>query len=471
MGALDIVILFVYLAAMVGLGFYAKRRQKNVDDYFVAGRRMGPFTISCMWLAAWIGGAAIVGTSARIYEYGVTGIWYILAESIGFLLFGFFMARRVKQLGDRHNHLTYPDFIEQHYDNRTRAVATITTVLAYTAYTAGQFAASAAILEVLLGWSYGTALLLSGAIVILYTAVGGYLAVTYTDRVQVALVLLGIVAIGVPVAISHAGSWGDMRAALPASFYDLGAQGWDRIAALVVSMVLSFFVAMDSFSRSFAARDAATARTGALLTIVLVLPIALAVAWLGLASAVLYPGRESGAGILTTFVLEAFPAGLKGLMVIGILSATMSVAAICVITASANYTRDIHQRYIQPGISRPAMLRLGTLASLGAGVLAMLMAWKMRDIIDILQLGFTINSAALFLPTIAAIYWPHVPPSAAFWSSSLSLATVIVWRIAADVGIGGVFHLDPLWPGLLVSTVVLLALTFTGSRGVARAGA
>ena len=182
----------------------------------------------------------------------------------------------------------------------------------------------------LLGWNYGTALLLSGAIVILYTAIGGYLAVTYTDRVQVALVLLGIVAIGVPVAISHAGSWGDMRAALPASFYDLGAQGWDRIAALVVSMVLSFFVAMDSFSRSFAARDAATARNGALLTIVLVLPIALAVAWLGLASAVLYPGRESGAGILTTFVLEAFPAGLKGLMVIGILSAIMSVAAICV---------------------------------------------------------------------------------------------------------------------------------------------
>ncbi len=55
-----------------------------------------------------------------------------------------------------------------------------------------------------------------------------------------------------------------MQAALPASYYDLGAQGWDRIAALVVSLVLSFFVAMDSFSRSFAARDAAAARNGAL---------------------------------------------------------------------------------------------------------------------------------------------------------------------------------------------------------------
>jgi SSS family solute:Na+ symporter len=287
MGTLDIVILFAYLALMVGLGFYAQRRKQNVEDYFVAGRRRGPATIACLWIAAWIGGASVVGTSARVYELGVTGVWYILAIAIGCLLFGLFFASRVKRLGDRHQHLTYPDFIEQHYDNRTRMVATITTVLAYTAYTAGQFAAAAAMLQVLLGWDYNASLLLAAAVVILYTAIGGYLAVTYTDWVQVALVLLGIVLIGVPVAISKAGGWADLQAALPASYYDLGAQGWDRAAALVVSLVLSFFVAMDSFSRSFAARDAAAARNGALFAIVLILPIALAVTWLGLASAVL----------------------------------------------------------------------------------------------------------------------------------------------------------------------------------------
>lgn len=469
MGVIDTSILFGYLALMVGLGLYAQRRKQDVEDYFVAGRRVGPFTIAALWVAAWIGGAAVVGTSTRVYEFGVTGVWYILAQAIGLLLFGLTMARRVKQLGDRHQHLTYPDFIEQHYDSRTRVVATITTVLAYTAYTAGQFAAAAAILQALLGWDYGTSLLLSGAIVILYTALGGYLAVTYTDRVQVALVLLGIVAVGVPVAISQAGSWADMRAALPASYYDLGAQGWDKIAALVVSMVLSFFVAMDSFSRSFAARDAAAARNGAWFAIVLILPIAVAVAWLGLACAVLYPDHAAAGGILATFVLESFPVGLKGLMVIGILSAIMSVASICVLTASANYTRDIHQRYIQRDIADTAMLKLGTLASLGAGLLALLMAWNMRDIIDILQLGFTINSAALFLPTIAAVYWNHVPAGAAFWSSSTSLATVIGWRIAADAGLGGPFSIDPLWPGLLVSAALLLVLTVFGSRRAARA--
>jgi SSS family solute:Na+ symporter len=471
MGAVDITILVAYLALIVGMGFYAQRRQKGVEDYFVAGRRVGSATIACLWVAAWIGGASVVGTSARVYEFGVTGIWYILAIAIGCLLFGLTMAARVKQLGDRHQHLTYPDFIEQHYDNRMRLVATVSTVLAYTAYTAGQFAAGATMLQVLLGWEYGHALLLSGAIVILYTALGGYLAVAYTDRLQVALVLIGIVAVGVPVAISRAGSWADMQAALPASFYDLGAQGWDRVAALVVSLVLSFFVAMDSFSRSFAARDAAAARNGALLAVAIILPIALAVAWLGLASAVLFPHRDVSAGILTIFVLEAFPAGLKGLMVIGILSALMSVASICVLTASANYARDIHQRYFNPDIEHAAMLKVGTLASVGAGALAMLLAWKMRDIVAILQLGFTVNSAALFLPTIAAIYWDRVPAGAAFWSSSLSLTAVIVWRVAADAGAGGVFAIDPLWPGLLVSAVVLLAMLAAGPKRAAEAPA
>jgi solute:Na+ symporter, SSS family len=228
---------------------------------------------------------------------------------------------------------------------------------------------------------------------------------------------------------------------------------------------------MDSFSRSFAARDAAAARRGALLAPVLMLPIALAVAWLGLAAAVLYPDPASSASILATFVLDRFPVGLKGLMVIGILSAVMSVASISVLTASANYARDIHQRYLRPDLPPSAMLRIGTLASLGAGGLGLLLAWKMRDIIDILQFGFTLNSAGLFLPTIAALWTDRIPASAAFWSTSASLATVIAWRVAADAGAGGIFAIDPLWPGLLVSALLLGVLTAMHPRGAARTSA
>ena len=440
---------------MLGLGVYANRRQCDIQDYYVAGRRMGSFTIACLWLAGWVGGAAVVGSTARSFEYGVTGVWYMASMALGCFLFGLFMAMRVKRLGDEHNHLTYADFIEQRFDPRTRVVATVTTLLAYVAYSAGQLVAAAAILQVLLGWDYHLALMLASGIVIVYTATGGYLAVTYTDWVQFVLLVLGLVAIGWPIAVAEAGNWQDLQHALPAGHFDPGAQGWGAVAALLVSIVLSFFVAADSYSRCFAARDGRAARNGALLAVGLMVPLAIASVWLGLAAAVLFPDAESSNGILSTFVMQTFPVGLKGLMMVAVLAAVMSSADICILTASANYTRDIHQRFVQPGIRPRAMLRLGMLSSAGVGLVATFMAWKMQDIIAILQLGFTINAAALFLPTLAALHWDAIGPRSAFWSICAALATVIAWRAGGSLGLGGPFVVDPLWPGLAVSAAVL----------------
>lgn len=453
MTPLDTSIIFGYLAMLIALGLYANRKQKSVEDYFLAGKRQGTFSIATLWMASWIGGAAVIGTSARAYQTGISASWYVLAQAIGLLLFGLFFAARVKQLGDKHNHLTYPDFIAQRFDNRTQVVATITTALAFIAFAAGQLVAAASIIQVLLGWSYTQTLLLASGIVVVYTATGGYLAVTYTDWVQFFLLLLGVLFIGMPVAIHHAGGLAELSNALPDSYFDFGAWGWSTILALVVSMGMSFFVAMDSFTRCFAAKSIKASRNGALLAVLFVLPIAVASTWLGMSSAVLFPGVENGNDILSTFVIELFPVGLKGLVLVGILAAVMSTADICILTSSANVTRDVYHRYFKPDMGHHQMLRLGMLASGGVGLLAMLMAWKMQDIIDILLFGFTINGAALFLPTMVAMYSKRPDPGAAFWSIALSLPTVVGWKIAAEMGFEGILAIEPLWPGLVVSFV------------------
>ncbi len=458
MTLLDTNIIFIYMGLMVVIGLYACYRQKNVEDYYVAGRRLGPFSIACLWLASWVGGASIVGSSSRAYEMGVTAIWYVLAIAIGCLLFGLFAAGRIKKLGDEHEHLTYPDFIEQRFDSRTRIVATLTTSAAMIAYAAGQLVAMGSILHVLLGWDYSHALLLASAIVITYTATGGFLAVTYTDWAQFILLLVGIVFIGLPIAISEAGSFAELSRVLPAGHFDLGASGWAGIIALVISIVLSFFVAMDSFTRCFAARDATASRRGVLWAVVFLLPIAVAATWLGLASAALFPAVESSNDILTTFVVELFPVGIKGLVLVGILAAVMSSADICILTASANLTRDAYQRYLNPDVGKKKMMRISMMSSVVAGLLATLMAWKMQDIIDVLLLGFTINSAALFVPTMMALFWKGTYAKAAFWSIALSLPTVIVWKIAASFGVKGIFAIEPLWPGLIVSLVTIAVM-------------
>jgi SSS family solute:Na+ symporter len=229
-------------------------------------------------------------------------------------------------------------------------------------------------------------------------------------------------------------------------------------------MGMSFFVAMDSFTRCFAAKNSKAARNGALLAVLFILPIAIASAWLGMASAVLFPDVQNSNDILTTFVVELFPTGLKGLVLVGILAAVMSTADICILTASANITRDVYHRYINPEMSHQRMLRLGMVASAGVGLLAMMMAWKMQDIIGILLLGFTINSAGLFLPTLVAMYAKRTNSSAAFWSILLSLITVIGWKLAAQAELGEMFLLEPVWPGLAVSTISYAAIHFSTRR-------
>ncbi len=462
LSTLDTGIIFAYLALMIAIGLYASRGQDSVQDFFVAGGKLGTFSIACLWLASWVGGAAIVGGVAKTYEFGISGGWYIACMAIGCLLFGLFFAARVKRWGDEHQLLTYPDFIETRYDSRTRIVATVTTIMAFTGYAAGQLAAAGAILSTLLGWDYSTSLLLASSIIVVYTATGGFLAVTYTDWVQFSLLFMGVVIVGIPIAIASGGTWEALTTQLPIGHLDPTNWSVPIMLAMGVSMPLSFFVAMDSYTRMFAARNEAVAKRGTLLAALFLLPLAVGAVWLGLTATLLYPGSGGDSDILSRLVMDIFPVGLKGLMLVGILAALMSTADICILTAAANGSRDIYQRYVRPDVAPKKLFRISMVLAAIVGVASALMAWQMQDVVGILLVAFTINAAALFVPTIAMVSPRKVDTGAAFWSITLALATVIGWYAASAMQLAPVFAIDPLWPGLAVSFAV-----FTGVSAAA----
>lgn len=459
LGPIDTGIIFAYLALMVAIGVYASRRQSSVEDFFLAGGKLGSTSIACLWLASWVGGAAIVGGVAKTHEFGISGGWYIGCMAIGCVLFGLFFAVRLKRLGDKHQLLTYPDFIETRYDSRTRIVATVTTIIAYIGYSAGQLAAAGAVLSTLLGWDYSTSLLLACAIIVVYTAMGGFLAVTYTDWVQIALLFIGVVIVGIPIAISNGGTLEAFTTQLPTGHFNPTGWGVPTMLALFVSISMSFFVAMDGYTRMFAAKNVTVARRGTLLAALILLPLTIGATWLGLTAAVLYPGAESSGDILSLLVLDIFPVGFKGLMLVGILAALMSTADICILTAAANGSRDIYQRFMNPDVSPKKLFRLSMYLAGIIGVASGLMAWQMQDIIGILLLAFTVNAAALFVPTIAMVTLKKVNTNAAFWSIALALTTVVAWYGASGMDVAPVFQIDPLWPGLIVSISVFVLIT------------
>ena len=457
--SLDTTIIFGYLALMIAIGLYASRKQDSIEDFFVAGGKLGAFSIACLWLASWVGGATIVGGAAKVYEFGISGGWYITCMAIGCLLFGLFFAVRVKRMGIKHQLLTYPDFIETRYDSRTRIVATITTIIAFISFAAGQLAAAGAVLSSLLGWDYSSALLLASVIIVIYTATGGFLAIAYTDYVQFTLLFVGVVVVGIPIAIANGGTFETLTTQLPSGHFEPTAWGIPTMLALAVSLPMSFFVAMDNFTRTFAAKDEASAKRGTLLAAFFLLPLAVGTIWLGLTAALLYPGVENSADILSTLVMDIFPPGLKGLLLVGILAALMSTADICILTAAANGSRDIYQRYVNPEVSPKKLFQISITLAAIVGVAAGLMAWQLQDVVEILLIAFTINAASLFIPTIAMVTMKNVNTTAAFWSITLALIIVIAWYVAAAMNLGPIFSVDPVWPGLLMSGVSFAAIS------------
>lgn len=461
MNTLDITLIIAYFIAMIALGLYAQKKQAGVDDYYLGGKSMGALRIGVLWMAGWIGGSSVVGTSANGYSMGITSVWYVVSIAVGCVVFAFVMAEPIKRMNNVLNNITFPELIVSRYDEKNGVMTSITTILAMIGYTAAQFVSGAAILNVLTGWELWLCYLIAAVVITFYVSMGGLLAVTYTDIVQMILLLGGVVLLGVPVTAKHVSAAGLSLSSLPAGYFDLGSWGWGTILAFGISTVMSFFTSMDSYTRCIAAKDTTSAKRGTLYAAVSVLFIAGASAYLGMAGKLLLPDLDAANNVIPSLVIRVFPHGLKGLILIGVLSAIMSTADISVLTGSASLTKDIYQKYLNPKATEKKLVRIGLLCSLGIGVIGAFFGWYNQNIMNILMITFTINSAGLFLPTICGFFWKKACSAGAFVSMISATVIAIVWYVGAQVSDAALFQIDALWPAFGVSAVLFLCICLT----------
>lgn len=461
MNKLDIAIILAYFASMIFLGLYSSKKQKGVDDYYVGGRAMGALKIGALWMAGWIGGSSVIGTSSNAYSLGITAIWYVAAIAGGCIVFAFTMSAPIKRISTKLNNITLPELITNRYDRKSGIMCSITTILAMVGYTAAQFVAGGSILNVLTGWDLRICYAVAAAVIVFYVSTGGLLAVTYTDMVQMILLILGVVIIGVPVVGSLISGSGLSFSQLPESYFNLGSWGWGTIIALALSTVLSFFTSMDSYTRCIAAKDVKSARLGTIYAAIAVLVIAGASTYLGMAGKLLLPELESSNNVLAMLIVHVLPHGLKGLILVGILCAIMSTADISVLTASASLTKDIYQKYINKDVSEKQLMHIGFFCSVLVGVAGALFGWFNQDIMNLLLITFTINSAGLFLPCVCAFFWKKSCASASFVSMVSSTIIAVIWYIGGKVSSLPIFGIDAIWPAFGISALLYLIICFT----------
>lgn len=453
----DGIIIIAYFATMAVLGVVGYKKSKTSEDFYVAGKSLGTFSLAAMWMSSWIGGSSIVGTSTDAYNLGICGGWYVVILSVGCLLFGLTFSKKASSIGQKLQTITYPAFISQRYDRRSGMIVVICCFLANLAFLASQLVAMGSMLTTITGWNVSTCFIVSTVITVLYSAIGGLMAITYTTWIQFILIIFGTVIIGIPLSSKAIGGF-DQVLTLPPEWFDLGRAGWGTTLALAVSSIFSFFTSMDSYTRCFAAKDETASKRGTLWAALAILFIALGATFMGMSARVLMPELPAGSSAYAALVSRYFPAGISGLVLVGVFAAIMSTGVVCINVCSANITMDIYRDYIKPGASEKTLRYMGIISSLLIGIFGAALAWWKYNVISLLMLAFTFQSASLFFPTVLGMFWRKPTANASFYSMLISFVVVLIWLVGNNAGWGSVFSLDAVWPGLFSSALVYMIM-------------
>ncbi|MCL4440331.1 MAG: sodium:solute symporter family protein [Firmicutes bacterium] len=456
---LFLVIMVVYFVAMVAIGLLSRGIARGADNFFVAGRKQSTFFVAGSLVATIIGGSATIGLAGLGFTRGLTGIWWLLVGSIGLVVLGLFLVKKVREFGL----YTLPELVEKQYGSRVALAASILIVVAWLGVVAGQILAAGKIFSVMGIGSPALWMIIFTAVFVFYVIVGGQYAVIGTDVVQAIIIYVGIFA-GLPALFVAVGGWNGLSSSLaPAKFaFPLSSSfsGLDLVSYLLL-VGLTYVVGPDMYSRVFCARDVKTARKSVFWTAALIAPLALAITLFGMGAVVLFPkiAPEQAFPMVITGVL---PPILGGLVLAALVAAVMSSADTCLLSASTILSVDIIGR-LKPSLSQEKIVYISRWAVLVLGIASLALALFLKGVISALLFAYTIYTSGVILPVLAGFYKDRlkVTPLAALVAIIGGGLTALVSKTL------GIKYLD--LGGLFISALLLFTVSLIENRMRSRA--
>ncbi|MDR9373777.1 MAG: sodium:solute symporter family protein [Schleiferiaceae bacterium] len=452
----DLSIFIVYLLAMLGVGLYFLRRNKDIDDYYVGGRGMSSWHIGLSVVATDVGGGFSIGLGGLGFAMGISGSWMLFTGLLGAWLAGTFLIPKVFKLLGQHKMYTFPEIFGHLFNPQVALVAGIVSAIGYMGFTSAQILAGAKLATATFpSMDLNTAIWVMGITAVVYTVFGGLKAVIYTDTVQWALLMGGLVFIGIPLAYLEVGGYAAIRDTVEPSFLALTNIAPVKLLNWAVTIIPIWFVGMTLYQRIYACRDEKTARKAWFLAGLFEYPVmAFMGVLLGLFARVALDqgmfasmGYTSLAGMdaemgLPVLLRTILPVGLMGLMMSAYFSAIMSTADSCLMAASGNLVTDIAARFFP--IPKEVLLRYSQVATFVTGALALTLATFMTQVLDLMLLSYSFMVSGLLVPLLAAFFFKKKDARAALVAMLVGGGTTLVLEIGKiGLDLGMPLGLDP----------------------------
>ena len=437
MSYLDLGIFVAYMLAMLGVGYFYMKKNSGQEDYYVGGRNIGHWHIGLSVVATDVGGGFSIGLGGLGFVMGMSGSWMLFTGLLGAWLAAVVLIPRVKSDPAFAKFFTFPQIIGHLYNSTTAKVAAVICFLGYLGFTSSQLLAGAKLASGTfeeLDLSY--ALLIMGAVAVIYTVMGGLKAVIYTDTIQWIILISGLVFIGIPMAYHAVGGYDAIQSTLAPEFLSLTNVSWHQLLNWAVTIIPIWFIGMTLYQRIYSCKDEKEAKKAWFIAGLFEWPI---MAFMGvilgmLAKVAATQGMFDGIANATTMDSEMglpillstiLPVGLMGLMLSSYFSAILSTADSCLMAASGNIVTDIIEKFTKKEFTEKKMLQVSQLVTLSVGVFAILLASQMQNVLELMLYSYAFMVSGLFVPVLGALFWKKSNPTAAFWSMLLGGSTTI----------------------------------------------
>lgn len=450
MSTLPLIIVIVYLALMLGVGFYTNKFLiKNSSDYMLAGRSLPALLVACSLAANNVGGGSTVGLASKAYgNWGMSAVWYVLAAAIGIIPMAFFAPKLRRIMA-----YTIPEVIGKRFGTASHVISSVLNIVSLFCLTASQILASGIIISALVGINIKIAILVAGLFTIIYTVMGGIWADAFTDLFQWGIIFFGLL-IAIPFVINGAGGWTAIMDKVPPAKMSLSGMGIATVVSLIGQYFITFMSGPEMVSRIYAAKDEKSGRNATLLSALFMGLFAFIPAIIGIVAFAAFPDIQ-GSQALSTVVFKLAPTWVAGLVCAAIIASTMSSADSDMLCASTIFTKDLYQKYINPKVEDRKLITMTRVSNVVIGLGAMCIALFEINIITLNIFSFMLRAAGPFAAFILGVSVKKVSKNAGLASILAGSAMGIFWQIMKEP-----FKILSIIAGSVVAILVFLIVSY-----------
>lgn len=462
------VVFILYVILMLGIGFVTSRKAKSPSQFFLADRSLKAWVTAVSSTASSESAWAVLGTVGLVYKEGLAAVWFLPGCLLGYAVNWLFLAERLRKHSHETDAITLPDYFEAHFKDTTHTLRLISVVIIFAcmmAYVGAQFAAIGKTFDAIFGVPHYWSIPIGGAIIILYTMLGGFLAVAWTDFVQGLIMVVGLVLLA-GVALVQLGGFGGMIEQVS----QVHPQTLDWMGGRTVGAFFGFMVGLlgiglgypgqpHVLNRYMAAKDTRTIRHGIWIAMGWGLLIYSSAIVLGLCGHALFPDLSDPEHLFPKAAESLLPTVVSAVVLTGVLAAIMSTVSAQIIVAASAVAHDVYTKMARRDVAPRKIMIISRLSVVVLGVGAMIIALMKVPVIFWFVLFAWSGLGASFGPVILfTLYSKNITREGAIAGMLTGFITTLAWKISG------------LSDSVIYELVPAFALASLAVWGVSRAG-